>query len=447
MPYIYHSDDERKQMLDFLGLKSEDALFEDIPDEFLLREPLPLGRGKTEGETVRLFEQLSARNRPVSDQASFLGGGIYDHEIPSVVNFLSSRSEFYTAYTPYQPEVSQGTLQMIFEFQTLISRLVGLPVANASMYDGATALAEAVLMAAKITRRRQVLYPDSLNPRFLNVLRTYISGKELELVAVPMKDDGRLDTDRLDSLLSDETAAVVVQTPNYFGILEQPWEFSDRLNAAGTLLIAAVDPVSLSLYRPPGEYGADIVIGEGQSLGNPPNFGGPLLGFIAARQDHIRSMPGRIVSRTKDVSSREAYTLTLQTREQHIRREKATSNICTNQGLLALRATIHLSVLGETGFREQGTICYTKAHRLADMIADCPGYALKFSGPFFREFVVECPVDAELVVSRMKETGILAGIPLGKYFGEWAANCLLVALTEKRTDAELDTFCAFLRKG
>ncbi len=447
MPYIYHSDDERKQMLDFLGLKSEDELFGEIPDEFRLKNPLPLGRGKTEGETLRWFEQLSARNRPVSDQASFLGGGIYDHEIPSVVNFLSSRSEFYTAYTPYQPEVSQGTLQMIFEFQTLISRLVGLPVANASMYDGATALAEAALMAAKITKRRQVLYPDSLNPRFLDVLRTYVSGKDMELLPVPMRADGGLDTARLDDLLSDRTAAMVVQTPNYFGILEKPWEFSDRLKAAGALMIAAVDPISLSLYRPPGGYGADIVVGEGQSLGNPPNFGGPLLGFIAARQNYIRSMPGRIVSRTRDVSGKEAYTLTLQTREQHIRREKATSNICTNQGLLALRATIHLSVLGETGFREQGVICYAKAHRLADMIAGCPGYALKFSGPFFREFVVECPVDAELVVSRMKETGILPGIPLGKYFGEWATNCLLVALTEKRTDAELDTFCAFLRKG
>ncbi len=447
MPYIYHSDDEVKQMLDFLGLRTEEELFDMVPKEFLVKEPLALGEGRAEGETIRLFESLSAKNRPAAGQASFLGGGIYDHEIPSIVNFLSGRSEFYTAYTPYQPEVSQGTLQMIFEFQTLISRLVGLPVANASMYDGATALAEAALMAGKITGRKQILYPENLNPRYAEVIKTYAEGREFELCSIPFMENGQIDVKALKRSLTDRVAAVVVQTPNYFGILEKPWYFQEAVEAAGSLLIAVIDPISLSLFRPPGDYGVDIAVGEGQSLGSPPNCGGPLLGFIASKQRYIRNMPGRIVSRTKDNSGKEAYVLTLQTREQHIRREKATSNICTNQGLLALRATIHLSVLGEEGFREQGAICYEKAHNLADKIAASPGYSIKFEAPFFREFVMECPVDAAQVVARMKEAGILAGIPLGKYFGDWANNCLLVALTEKRTDAELEAFCTFLRKG
>ncbi len=446
MPYIYHSDDEIKQMLASLGLKSEEALFDKIPREFLLKE-LPLDAGKTEGETLRFFQKLGAKNKPAATRTSFLGGGIYDHEIPSIVNHLAGRSEFYTAYTPYQAEVSQGTLQMIFEFQTMISRLVGLPAANASMYDGATALAEAILMASKITGRCDVLYPESLNPRYLAVLKTYADGKSLRLIPIPFDASGQIDEERLAGSVSEKTACMIVQTPNYFGIVEQPWMFRDTLQAAGSLLVAAVDPISMSLFRPPGDFGADIAVGEGQSLGNPPNCGGPLLGYIASKQEYIRSMPGRIVSRTGDMSGREAYVLTLQTREQHIRREKATSNICTNQGLLALRATIYLSVLGEAGFRELGTLCYDKAHRLAEMIEESPGFSLKFSGPFFREFVVECPVDAKKIVTRLKEAGILAGIPLGKYFGGWAENCLLVALTEKRTHSELEAFCTFLKKG
>jgi glycine dehydrogenase subunit 1 len=446
MPYIYHSQEEFKQMLTSLGLSSEEALFDKIPREFLLKE-LPLAAGKTEGEVLRHFEALSGKNRPAAGRTSFLGGGIYDHGIPSIVNHLAGRSEFYTAYTPYQAEVSQGTLQMIFEFQTMISRLIGLPVANASMYDGATALAEAVLMAAKITGRGEVIYPESLNPRYLAVLHTYAEGKSLQLTPVPFGASGQIDEEPLSGKLSEKTACVIIQTPNYFGIVEQPWQFHDALRSAGALLVTAVDPISMSLFRPPGDFGADIAVGEGQSLGNPPNCGGPLLGFIASKQEYIRSMPGRIVSRTKDMSGREAYVLTLQTREQHIRREKATSNICTNQGLLALRATIYLSVLGEGGFRELGAICYEKAHRLAEMIEASPGFSIKFGGPFFREFVVECPVDANQIVTRLKEAGILAGIPLGRYFGEWAKNCLLVALTEKRTNAELEAFCAFLKKG
>ncbi|NIO00916.1 MAG: aminomethyl-transferring glycine dehydrogenase subunit GcvPA [Candidatus Latescibacteria bacterium] len=447
MPYIYHSEDEIKQMLAFLGMRSEKELFERIPAQYLVKESLPIDEGKTESDTLRYFDGLSAKNEPASSYASFLGGGIYDHEIPSVVDHLAGRPEFYTAYTPYQPEVSQGTLQMIFEFQTLISRMVGLPVANASMYDGATALAEAALMAAKITGRNTILVPDSVNPRYREVLKTYCWGKSLKLVSFPFSETGQIEAEALNRSLDISVAAVVVQTPNYFGVLEKPWEVREMMESAGSLLISVVDPISLSLFRPPGDYGADIAAGEGQCLGSPPSCGGPLLGFIASKQDFIRNMPGRIVSRTKDVSGKDAYVLTLQTREQHIRREKATSNICTNQGMLALRATIHLSVIGEEGFQQKAAICYQKAHGLAEMISACPGYSIKFEGPFFREFVVECPVDAEHVAARMKESGILAGIPLGSYFGDWAKNCLLVALTEKRTDSELEAYCAFLKKG
>jgi glycine dehydrogenase subunit 1 len=446
MPYIYHSDDEIKQMLASIGLKSEEALFDNIPQEYLLKE-LPLAEGRTERETLGYFEELSAKNQPAAGRTSFLGGGIYDHEIPSIVNHLAGRSEFYTAYTPYQAEVSQGTLQMIFEFQTMISRLVALPVANASMYDGATALAEAMLMASKITGRSDVLVPDNLNPRYLAVLNTYADGKSLNLIPVPHDSTGQIDGQRLGGVVSEKAACMIVQTPNYFGVVEQPWQYRESLQAAGALLVAMIDPISMALFRPPGDFGADIAVGEGQSLGNPPNCGGPLLGFIASKKNYMRSMPGRIVSRTGDVSGKEAYVLTLQTREQHIRREKATSNICTNQGLLALRATIYLSVIGEGGFRELGSLCYEKAHRLAEMIEATPGFSIKFSGPFFREFVVECPVDAQQIVTRLKEAGILAGIPLGKYFGDWADNCLLVALTEKRTNAELEAFRTLLEKG
>ncbi len=447
MPYIYHTEEDKDQMLRFLGLRSEEELFDRIPGAFLLDEPLAIGEGRTELEMIRFFEELSAKNRLAGGCASFLGGGVYDHEIPSVVNHLASRSEFYTAYTPYQAEVSQGTLQVIFEFQTMISRLVGLSVANASMYDGATALAEAVIMAEKITGRSEVVCPENLNPRYREVLKTYAAGRGIRLVPVPFAESGQIDEGALRASLGDRVACVIVQSPNYFGVLETPWNFRKDIQSAGSLLIAVVDPISLSLFRPPGDYGADIAVGEGQSLGNPTNFGGPLLGFIASRMDFIRNVPGRIVSRTTDSESREAYVLTLQTREQHIRREKATSNICTNQALLALRATVYLSALGETGFRELGAICYEKAHRLAEMISSVPGYELKFGGPFFREFVMECPMDASAVAKRMHDVGILAGIPLGGYFGDWASNCLLVAVTEKRTDSELDGFCSFLEKG
>ncbi len=446
MPYLYHTDQDRKDMLDRLGLNTEDELFEQIPARFHINELLPIGRGKTEQETRRMFEDLSVRNRPASCWISFLGGGIYDHVIPSVVGHLIGRPEFATAYTPYQPEVSQGTLQLIFEFQTHISRLTGMDVANASMYDASTALAEATLMAAKIKRRDKILYPEGLNPRYLAVVKRYAVGQNVNLVEIKQNPDtGDLDDGCLGDALDENVAGLIVQTPNYFGVLEKPWEFEAAVHENGSLLIAAVDPISLSILRPPGDWGADIVIGEGQSLGNAMSFGGPLVGFMACRNKFIRQMPGRIVSTTKDIDGRDAYVLTLQTREQHIRREKATSNICTNQGLLAARATVYLSVLGETGLTELGRLCYRRAHDLADKIRSIEGCSLPFDGPFFREFVVKTRGKNDDVLAAAREKGVLAGIPLDRYFGKNYENQLLIAVTEKHTEEDLDALCDVLK--
>jgi glycine dehydrogenase subunit 1 len=445
MPYLYHTKDDVKEMLERLGLSSVEELFDLIPEPLRLREPLSIGEGLTEFETIQYFESLAKKNEAASGMTSFLGGGVYDHVIPSVVKHLSGRSEFYTAYTPYQPEVSQGTLQATFEFQTLISRLTALPVANASMYDGATAFAESALMATKITKRSELLCGDNVNPRYRAVLSTYSGGRDIKITSIPTGPNGDLEPSAVRDTLHDGVAAVLLQTPNYFGILERPWEYQKAIKDSGALLVVSVDPVSLSLFKPPGAYGADIAVGEGQSLGNEMSFGGPLVGFMACRDKFIRSLPGRLVSRTTDVDGKTAYVLTLQTREQHIRREKATSNICTNQGLLALRSTIYLSVVGESGFREMGKLCHSKAHRLSKMIEECDGYSLRFGGPFFREFVVRCPVDAAAVAEAARRQGVLAGIPLRERFGEEARNDLLVAVTEKRTDEDLESLCKILK--
>jgi glycine dehydrogenase subunit 1 len=447
MPYTYHTDDDRQAMLAALGAASEDELIDVIPEKFHLRSLLPIEKGKTEPETLRAMGKLSRANAPAAQLVNYLGGGVYDHTVPSVVKNLVGRPEFATAYTPYQPEASQGTLQVIFEFQTHISRLTRLPVANASMYDGATALAEACLMAAKITRRDVVLVPHALNPRYLRVVKSYLSGQKVEVRALAQSPAGDVDAGALVRELNDRVAAVVVQTPNYFGVLEQPWTYESEVHAAGALLVASVDPVSLSILRPPGDYGADIAVGECQPLGNDMCYGGPLVGFMACKQEYIRQIPGRLVSAAHDVDGRQAYVLTLQTREQHIRREKATSNICTNQGLLATRATIHLSLLGETGFGELGRVCHERARKLAAAITACEGYSLKYSAPFFREFVVSCPADAAGIVETARREGVLAGIPLARYFGAAGRNLLLVAVTEKNQDEDVEKLCAVLKRA
>ncbi len=446
MPYTYHTDDERRQMLEAIGVSSLEELFDQIPREFYLNDLLPIAPGMTEPEALREFSRLGRKNNPAGWMTSFLGGGIYDHVVPSVVRNLTSRPEFATAYTPYQPEVSQGTLAVIFEFQTHISRLTGLPVANASLYDGATAVAEACLMAAKIKRRDRIVYPNNLNPRYLRVVESYVRGQDIKLTGVDFNEQGTIDESVLRGSLGDDVAGVIVQTPNYFGGLESPWNYVDAVHDSGALLIACVDPLSLSVFREPGSYGADLVVGEAQVFGNDMNFGGPVVGIMACQQKLIRQMPGRIVSRTKDVDGKDAFVLTLQTREQHIRRDKATSNICTNQGLLATRATIYLSLIGERGIKELGTLCHQNAATLAAKIEDCEGYSVRFDAPYFREFVVRCPGDAADVARSARADGILAGIPLSRYYGEVARDLLLVAVTEKHTDADFDDFCDSLKK-
>ena len=447
MPYTFHTDDDRRAMLDVLGLKHEDELLDVIPDQFRLRGLLPIERGRTEPEVLRMLSRLADRNAPATKLLSFLGGGIYEHTVPSAVKNITSRPEFATAYTPYQPEASQGTLQVIFEFQTHIARLTRLPVANASMYDGASALAEACLMAAKITRRDTVLIPYAVNPRYLRVVRSYVSGQKIELKTIPASENGDIDVNALRRELNDRTAAVVAQTPNYFGVLERPWDFEKEVHAAGALVVASTDPVSLSLLRPPGEYGADIAVGECQPLGNEMSYGGPLVGFMACKQEYIRQMPGRLVSATRDVDGRDAFVLTLQTREQHIRREKATSNICTNQGLLATRATVYMSLLGEHGMTELGRICSERAHKLAGMIAALDGYSLRYRAPFFREFVVACPADADAVTDAARKRGVLAGIPLSRYYGPSARNLLLVTATDRHSDDDFNVLCDALKRA
>ncbi len=444
MPYTPHTESDWREMLDALGLERVEELFACIPADRRLDGPLPLPEGLGEAQVQRRFAALAARNRPAAARVSFLGGGVYDHAVPAAVSHIASRPEFATAYTPYQAEVSQGTLQVIFEFQTHIARLTGLPVANASLYDGASALAEAALIAARTQRRNAVLVPASLNPRYAAVVRRYCRGQDIEVREVPARDDGEIDAEALRAALGDDVAGVVVQTPNAFGVIERPWTFADAVREAGALLVACVDPVSLSVLRPPGEWGADVAVGDGQPLGIPMSFGGPLLGFIAAREKLVRRMPGRIVSATRDVDGRPAYVLTLQTREQHIRREKATSNICTNQGLMATRATVYLSLLGERGFTELGRACFHAAHRLAERIESLEGYSVRFAAPFFREFVVRCPVDAGAVAAHAREHDVLAGIPLRGWFGESFARDLLVAVTEKHTDADFDALCRVL---
>ncbi len=447
MSYVGRSPDEQRRMLDAIGVGSVDALLEAVPKSARLERPLAVPAAESEIELRQRFGAWARRN--AADHAvSFLGGGLYDHYVPSAVPVLAMRSEFATAYTPYQPEVAQGTLTAIFEFQSMIAELTGCEVANASMYDGATATVEAVLMARAHTGRARVVVAGALHPNYRAVLRTYLDGHDVVDVA---DRGGRCAPEDLAAALAGaETACVVYQHPNFFGLLESPQALHTLAHEHGALAIAVCDPVALALLEPPGRgpvaTSADIVVGEGQPLGNAPSFGGPLLGLFACRASLVRRMPGRIAALTVDAAGRRGVVLTLQTREQHIRREKATSNICTNQGLLALRATIHLGLLGRDGMREVAERCVQKTHHAARLAAAVPGYRLAHGGAFFREFVLECPVDAAQVIAAGLEDGLLAGVDLGQFRPEWR-RWLLVAVTEQRTAGEIDRWAAALRRA
>ncbi|MBZ4219721.1 MAG: aminomethyl-transferring glycine dehydrogenase subunit GcvPA [Chlorobium sp.] len=436
MPFIVNTASEREEMLRAIGVSSFDDLIADIPEEIRLKKALDLFAASDEPEVRKLLEGLAANNRSTADYVSFLGGGAYDHFIPAAIKAITSRSEFYTAYTPYQAEVSQGTLQAIYEYQSLICRLYEMDVTNASMYDGATALAEAVLMAMNVTGRGQVVVAGKLHPYNSSVLKTYLEAAGHSAVIQNVLEDGIGSIAELKELVGDTVAAVVVQQPNFYGSLEEVEAIGAIAHENGALFIVSADPLSLGVLAAPGSYGADIAVGEGQPLGSSQSFGGPYLGIFTVKKPLVRKIPGRLVGMTKDKDGEDGFILTLQTREQHIRREKATSNICSNQALNALQAAVYLSLLGKQGLQHVAAQSAQRAHYLAGKIAATAGYSLKYTSPFFREFVVETPIPAAAVIEQMLEHKVFAGYDLAAH-GETG---MLVAVTEKRTRQELDSF-------
>jgi glycine dehydrogenase subunit 1 len=438
MPYIPHTAEDRQAMLDAIGAASIDELFEMVPEELRLRRELDLPPAMGELELTGHLESLAAKNTPAGQAVCFLGGGSYDHFIPALVDVVASRGEFYTAYTPYQAEASQGTLQAMFEYQTLITQLTGMDVSNASLYDGGSAAAEAVLMSMDATKCwGRVVTAASVHPEYRQILSTYLANLDCELITVGTPD-GTVRPEELAAAVNHETACVLVQHPNFFGCLEEVEALAEIAHQAGALLIVSVDPISLGLLRRPGEYGADIVVAEGQSLGTPLSYGGPYLGIMTCREKFVRRMPGRLVGQTVDRRGNRCWVLTLQTREQHIRREKATSNICTNQGLLALRATAYLAAMGPSGLRSVAELCLQKAHYARDLLTAGGSRRPAFAAPFFKEFVVR--VGDGRVESRLESAlgqGLLAGVALGRWYPE-LADSFLVAVTEKRSKAQID---------
>ncbi len=437
MPYFPNTDADRQAMLEAIGAASIDELFAMIPAKLRMkREPcVPPGLGEL--ELTSHMAELAARNTPATATACFLGGGSYDHFIPAVVDMVAARSEFYTAYTPYQPEASQGSLQAFFEYQTLIAQLTGMDVSNASLYDGGSAAAEAVLMAIHATGRNRVVTAESVHPEYRQVLATYLTNLGVDL-AVLDAPEGTISLSQLAAAVNHETACVLVQHPNFFGCLEEVEQVAEIAHKAGALLVVSVDPISLGMLKRPGDYGADIVAAEGQSLGNPMSFGGPYLGVMACREQFLRRMPGRLVGQTVDRRGNRCWVLTLQTREQHIRREKATSNICTNQGLLALRTTVYLSLMGPTGMRSVAELCLQKSRYAAERLSAAPSLSPAFNRPTFKEFVVRVKHGSvEELIEKARRANIFAGVPLGRWYPQWD-DCMLVAVTEKRTKEEID---------
>ena len=427
--YIPSTIDEQAEMLAALGIDSIDQLFADIPDEFrnpTLNLPAPL----SELEIQQELGQMAGKNRPLGSGPSFLGAGSYHHFIPSIVKALITRGEFLTAYTPYQAEASQGTLQVIYEFQTLICNLYGMEVANAGMYDGATSLAEATLMACRVTKREKVVLADTISPAYIDVIRTYCQSQDIAVEVV----------DPSNPALDDETACLVLQYPNYYGYIEDQQKLVDAAHAQGALAVISCDPTAMGMLQTPGHYGADIVTGDGQPLGIPTSYGGPYVGLFAAKQEFIRQMPSRLSGRTLDKNGKTGYVLTLQTREQHIRRERATSNICTNEALYALAATIYLAAMGKQGMRQVAELCYHKAHYAAAQIGELPGYSLPINGPFFQEFVIQCPASATEVNKKLMDRNILGGLDVS----EKVPNGMLLCVTEMNSKEDIDALVAAL---
>jgi len=443
MPFIPNTDADRQAMLERIGVKNFEQLIANIPGELRFKQEFKLPQPLSELEIAREAHQKTRCNQGVSDAINFLGGGAYDHFIPAAIGHIISRSEFFTAYTPYQPEVSQGTLQAIYEYQSLIAELMNMEVANASMYDGGSALAEAALMAVAETSKNKILISKAVHPHYRQIIRTYCHGQKIENRLVEL-ENGITKISDLTSKLDNDTAAVIVQHPNFLGNLEDVFEISRLTHGKEALMISSNDPISLGILEPPGNYDADIATGEGQCLGNSLNFGGPYLGVLASKFKLIRRMPGRIAGATVDNKGRRGFVLTFQTREQHIRREKATSNICTNQALNALAATVYLALMGKQGIQDVANLCLQNSHYLADEIQKLDGFELAFSSPFFKEFVITTPVPPAEIIDKLMLQNIYAGIDLSQ-FDYGIENGLLIAVTEKRTKNELDIFVEALK--
>lgn len=442
MTYIPHTDADREAMLKAVGVESLDALFDAVPEGVRFPD-MDLPEALSEMEVAWTMGGLAGANAGAHEYSIFLGAGVYNHFIPSVVDHMIRRGEFFTAYTPYQPELSQGTLQAIYEYQSMMCALTGMEAANASHYDGATSLAEAVTMADVHFRgkRKKVIFSPSVHPQYRDVARTYHQNSGIKFVG----DKGSATIPDLIDMLDDDTAMMVVQYPNFFGQIDDLNALADAVHKAKALLCMVVDPIALGLFKTPGSLGADIVVGEGQPLGIPMSFGGPYLGFFATRMKYVRKIAGRIIGETVDVHGRKSFVMTLRPREQDIRREKATSNICTNQGLMATAASIYMSVMGKTGLRKVAELCYHKAHYAAEQINALDGYSVDMSKPFFKEFVVTCPKPvAEINRALLMDWGIIGGYDLGQdYAGR--ANDMLIAVTETVTRMEIDTLVEALR--
>lgn len=419
-------------MLAKIGVRDFEELLAAIPKNIRLGRPLNIPQ-LSEFELLAEIKQIASENQ--SDAVCFAGGGVYDHFIPAAVNAIISRPEFMTAYTPYQAEVAQGTLQVIYEFQTHICRLTGMDVANASLYDGGSAVAESSIVSINATGRNKIVLAETLNPLYREVVRTYLSARAVEIVTAPMKD-GLLDLAKLEDIVDEKTACVIVQQPNFFGLLEEVDPVVAMTHKVGGLVVMSVDPIAQALLKTPAEYGADIAVGEGQPLGIPMSFGGPILGFFSATKALVRNFPGRIAARTKDIEGKTGFVLTLQTREQHIRREKATSNICTNQALCATAATVYLSLLGKAGLKQVALLSFERAQLAYKAISGIDGYEPYFKAPYGREFAIRTPQPAKEIIDGMLKRGVLAGIDAGRWY-PGMENCLIVATTEKRSNTDI----------
>ena len=442
MPYLPHTDADQRDMLEAIGVSSVEALFHDVPESSRFPE-LKLPKAASEMEILDELYGMALKNSTTGCFATFLGAGAYNHFVPSVIPYLAGRGEFATAYTPYQPEVSQGTLQAIFEYQSMIAALTGMDVVNASHYDGATSMAEAAIMAVNVSRgkRRKILVSPQVHPQYRQTLRTYLPGGQ---VTITGDENLRANLDDLTAMLDDDTACVIIQNPNFFGELMDVDGLADAIHGAGALLVVIANPIiSLGMLKPPGDYGADVVVAEGQPLGAGLNFGGPYLGVFAARDQFVRRMPGRLVGETTDTDGQRGYVLTLTPREQHIRREKATSNICTNQGLVALMAGMYLAYMGKSGLRAMAEMCYHKAHYAAAQIDKLDGYQVVSYAPFFNEFPVKCPKPVAEINAALLEVGILGGYDFEEDYPH-AENETLICVTEMNTREQIDRLVATL---